>query len=184
MSKEFDRITREFEEGIALDLARTPVKVVVMGPALTDSSPAAKLRSDIITAAQDYGATIRPEHGGLIRAAARKLRKGHHLTAMEIQLVAFSDVVVMIPDSAGSLCELGLFATFREYGPKLLILASKKYPRAGSYVADGPLTAAKHNHAEVKYVDYEDTGKAWLHVERRLQRVQAELSMVRLSGGG
>jgi hypothetical protein len=184
MTDDMGRVRQLLEESIDVELARTRVDIVVMGPGLSEESAAARLRRVIIDEAKEYGATIQPEHRGLVEAASAKLGSAHHLTAYEVHLVGISDLVVLIPASPGSLCELGLFSTYRRFSEKLLILASREHPRTGSYIADGPLTAARHNRAEVRYVEYADTSTAWGYVERRIQRVRVERSMLRLAEGG
>jgi len=181
MDPHIDRVKRELAESIDRGLAATTVDVVVMGPSLDSSTPSAKLRRDIIRAAKAYGASIKPEHRGLSQVAAERLRAGYHLARFEWELVDISDLAVLIPDSPGSLCELGLFADSQRFGPKMLIFANKDHPQEGSYVTDGPLTAADHNGAEVHHIDYADFDLAWSYVQSRIERVQAHLSMRRLT---
>ena len=176
------RIKEKLEESIELSFRETPIDIVVMGPGLDETTDAAVLRRDIIDAASEYGVTIQPEHRGLIETSEELLEGGHHLTAFETHLVAISDLVVLIPDSPGSLCELGLFSTYEEAAKKMLVLASDDYPRQGTYVSDGPLTAAAHNLAEVHYLNYSDFDTAWRHVKNRLQRIRTERSLRKIKG--
>ena len=178
------RIIERLQEGIEVRVAEAKIDIVVMGPRLGGTSPAAKLRRDIIKAASAYGASIKPEHEGLAQASKEGFGAGHHLTILEMLLVDVSDLVVLIPDSPGSLCELGLFSSYPSATSKLLILVNADYPEKGSYVTDGPLTAARHNQAEVYHVDYSDFDKAWGYVENRLQRVRAQQSMRDLTDPG
>ena len=156
-----DRVKRKLEESIEASLASTPLDLIVMGPSLEDQSPAATLRRKIIEAAQEYGVTIKPEHQALIESASRRLGAGHSLTAYEWYLVGVSHLVVLLPASPGSFCELGLLTANGDFSPKLLILADATYPRRGSYVADGPLTAASNYRAEVHFVNYNDFEFSW-----------------------
>ena len=176
------RLKVKLEDALDVSISEIPIDLVVMGPGLEETTPAAILRRKIIKEAAKYGATIEPEHPDLIEISEKKLAGGHHLTAYEMHLVDISDLVVIIPDSPGSFCELGLFATYTAASQKMLVLTSEDYPREGTYVADGPLTAARHNLAEVHFVDYTDFAVSWALVESRLQKIRAERVMRTLTG--
>lgn len=171
------RVTERLNESIEKGLQRTPIDIVVMGPNLTDAGPAADLRRAIIAEASKRGVTVLPEHKPLIAASAEKMGGGHQLTVFEMALVDACDLLVLIPDSPGSLCELGLFATYTKATSKLVILANDSYPKSGTYVADGPLKAAAHHSAEVHFVDYTDFPSAWKHVQNRIERMRAHALM-------
>jgi len=177
-----ERITGQLEESIEVALLTTPVDVIVMGPGLSDTSPAAALRRDIIGAAHDFGVIIEPEHEQLIAAASAKFREGHSLTAYEMYLVDQSHLVVLIPASPGSLCELGLFASFEQFARKLLVLVSREYREESSYIADGPLTIATQYKAEVRYIDYDDFEAARNLVRTRIQQIRVTRSLERFKG--
>lgn len=164
-----DRVVQAFEVSIDTTLATLPFNVVVMGPSLTDTSPPGTLRRGLIEAAQEYGTTVQPEHRGILKVSKKRLGAGHHLTAMEAHLVEVSDLVVLIPDSPGALCELGCFSVGKS-ARKFLILNNDAYPRSGSYVADGPIAAAAHNGAEIHYVDYGDFESCWRIVQVRIEK--------------
>ena len=89
---------------------------------------------------------------------------------------------MLLPASPGSFCELGLLTANGDFSPKLLILADATYPRRGSYVADGPLTAASNYRAEVHFVNYNDFEFSWSLVKTRLERIRVEQSMARFGG--
>ena len=178
-----DRIRRKLAESIEIGVASTPVDVLVMGPNLEERSLAAVLRRRIIQEANSYGTNIRPEHEELISVASKRLGAGHHLTAYEMHLVEVSHLVVMIPASPGSFCELGLFSSYRCASEKMLILVSDQFRGSRSYVADGPLTAAKQNGAQVTHVDYGDPDSACKFVKTRVEEVRTDLIMKSLRQG-
>ena len=177
-----DRVKRELEESIEHGLSTTPLQVIVMGPNRSDGTAAARLRQEIIREAGEFGAAIPPEHEELIAVASKGFGPAHNLTAYEIHLVNISHLAVLIPESAGSLCELGLFSSSDSFAKKLLILSSSKYPRSRTYIADGPLKMAEQNRAEVHYVDYNDIDTAWSHVHARLKCIQVDKNINRMFG--
>jgi hypothetical protein len=174
-----DRVVRILEDSIDRSLAASPVSIVIMGPGLDEQTPAAKLRRRIVAEARAYGAVIQPEHRGLTEAAKAKLKSAHNLAIYETHLVKISDLVVLIPDSPGSLCELGLFSASR-YCNKMLILMSTDYPKEGSYVADGPLKAASHSQAEIVFLHYTDQDRAWVVVRERIEKIRVAMSLGKL----
>lgn len=179
------RVARKLGESLEDSLAQVPVDIVVMGPDLKENSPAARLRSAVIKASRSYGASIRPEHEGLIAVAEEHLGDGNNLSRLEIQLVTTSDVVVLIPDSAGSLCELGLFTINPDACAKMLVLASNAYPQENTYVADGPLRAARQQLAEVAFVNYSNVDEVLALVRGKIERVRAsKLDQAFLGGFG
>lgn len=181
---ELERVRQRLQEGIEFALAATPIDVVFMGPDPSEGNAAAKLRTRLAEAAEKYGVAVKPEHRVLMTTSRATLKAGHHLTAYEMHLVKACDLVVLIPASAGSLCELGLFSMYPGASGKLIVLVSTEFPRKGSYVADGPLVAAANNQAEVHYIDYDDFDAAWCLVEARIQKDQASKSMTRLVSEG
>lgn len=174
------RVFQELQKSIDVTLASTPLNVVVMGPALSDESDAGRLRKGLIDAAREYGTTVQPEHRGVTEASELKLGAGHHLTAAELHLVDVSQVVVLIPASAGSLCELGFFSSLERCAAKMVILVNDEHPRKGSYVADGPIKAARLHGAQVEYVDYHDFEACWELVRTCIEEVRAKEGFKRL----
>ena len=178
-----ERVIQKFKESIDASIATVSLNVVVMGPNLQEDSDAGRLRKRLIRAAKDYGAAIQPEHRGLARASRSRLGEGHHLTALEMHLVKVSDLVVLIPDSPGSMCELGLFSFHQESARKMLILVNAEYPRRGTYVADGPLAQAGQNGSTIEYVDYRDLEACWALVRSRIEQIRGQKSLRMMAGG-
>ena len=177
-----DSIVRDLTEDIVSAIATTPVKVIVMGPNLKGSTPEAALRRHIIQKAKAYANVFSAEHKALISVALEHMSDGHHLTVYEMFLVKLSDLVVLIPASPGSFCELGLFSSYETASRKMLILVNNKFPQSDNYVADGPIASAKSFGATVEHVDYRDLDRAWGFVKTRVNRIRANANVARLSG--
>ena len=177
-----NRVLPALEAELDASVGGIEVVTLVMGPDLASSAPGAVLRRVLVDRIRAFGASVEPEHKGLIAAAERHLGAGHALDHYETYLVKLSHLVVIIPDSVGSFCELGLFAASK-FSPKLLILANDDHPDSGSYIADGPLTSAKNNSAELHFVDYSDHDATWAVVKARLERIRAQMISSRMLGG-
>lgn len=177
------RVRRKLEKSIRRGLAETRINMAVMGPSTDEDSPAAILRTFIARSANAYGATIKPEHRDFVHTAESTLGRGHNLALYELELVDICHLVVLIPASAGSLCELGLFAAADD-AHKFLILVSSEFPSDGSFVADGPIKMAASANASVHFVDYSDHLGVWQHVRERIEEVRGQLRTKQLMGGG
>jgi hypothetical protein len=106
----------------------------------------------------------------------------------EHQLVDHSDLVILIPDSAGSFCELGYFGMLGDFCPKFLLLMSSEHPESGSFVTDGPVRSARNARAEVHTLDYQDLEGCWQVVaeaieSRRSAKLQADVLFGRGKNG-
>lgn len=177
-----ERLVERFRQSIDNSIATIDFNVVVMGPGLNEKTKPAELRRRLIDAAREYGTTVQPEHRGLHEESKQRLKDGYHLTALEIHLVEVSDLIVLIPDSAGALCELGFFGSQDFSARKMIILVNDRYPKSGSYVADGPLIQAKNKGAQVEFVDYDSFERCWSIVESRIQKSRTEKSLSELIG--
>lgn len=167
------RFDREMDQEIALGMAKTSLTLVVMGPELDKPNPASKLRGHIVQKGRSESLIIKPEHDGLEATARKRFGAGHDLTLYETGLVEKAHLVVIIPDSPGSLCELGLFTYPDKFCEKMIVFANKNYRKTGSYVSDGPLVNAKNKGARVIRIDYAELDVAWNHVFERIQTLRA-----------
>ena len=85
-------------------------------------------------------------------------------------MATIADSVVIIPSSAGSLAELGLFALDDDVAPKMIVLFDRQYRRVkGSFVMEGPKLALDKRGADIEFVDYANFDRVWALVEKQLQ---------------
>jgi hypothetical protein len=78
-----------------------------------------------------------------------------NLSRFELSLARWVHLVVILPESAGSLAELGMFSIADKLGSKLVLLMNAEYQADESFINHGPVRAAKKIGARVHYVDYE-----------------------------
>lgn len=168
--------------GAALDeaLSEIDINVLIMGPALppkgAPATPAAHLRQELLLRCEIYGAPVAPEHPELTEKA-KKLGDDFDLCTYETHLVNGSDLVILIPSSPGSFCELGWFGMQTAACTKMILLCDAAHPRNGSYLAEGPIRAAEQRRAIVKHVDYTDVGSCWDIVRRQIEHLRARRSL-------
>ena len=170
-------IAHDLAEAIASARDKIPVKVLVMGPNLKAPTREAALRRQIMQKAREYATVVSAECKELTSVAVKGMGEGHHLTVYEMFLVDLSNLVVLIPASPGSFCELGLFSSSWKASHKLLILANNAFALSGSYVADGPITSAKRYGAVVQHVDYNDFDSACGFVKTQVDIIRAQAQM-------
>lgn len=144
---------------------------MIMGPG--EASIGKGLREELVRRCEDFGLAVEPEHRGLVETSNGLLEEGANLCTYELELIRAADLAVLIPASAGSLCELGMLALERNVTPKLLIVMNSAYPNNGSFVWDGPVRAAMNGRAIVFHEDYLDVDHIWSLVKAEIQKLRA-----------
>lgn len=151
-------------------LSQEPLTVFVMGPNTDDKRLGAKLRRKIIELCNDSELAVKAEHSEIRAVVRKELGKGYTLTHQEDLMAMKSDLIVIIPDSAGSIAELGYFALREDICPRMIILFGRKYLTArNSYIAQGPCKAAKQLGATVRFVNYRRLSEAWEVINSRIE---------------
>jgi len=123
------------------------------------------------------------EHNKLIDAYNRAIGDPTHplrkesLTDYELQLAKWADLIVILPSSAGSIAELGMFALAKAITPKLLIFFDQKYGFQ-SYIWNGPIRAAAPRGSRVVVTEYKNADQI---LETVVNRVRDEKSIKRSS---
>lgn len=166
--------TRGLEADAETSIGSEPVKVFVMGPDTKNTSSGARLRQDIIDLCNIEDFAVLGEHPKTIAAIRGILRAGFTMTHHEILLARRSDLIIIIPDSAGSIAELGYFALQKKACEKMVILFDKQYRgKKKSYIAQGPQKAAKDSGATVGFIDYSVVAQAWEMIRPRIEKIRA-----------
>ncbi len=83
-----------------------------------------------------------------------------------------TDLVVVLPDSAGSLAELGAFCTHKDVSAKLLVIFHKQYKDKRSFVCRALAKAARSRKATIRFRDYADPSAVWKEVRKVLEETQ------------
>jgi|SRR5580698_1027123 hypothetical protein len=148
------RLAEDFFQFVKGNLDDEEVKVFLCGQGLdethkiedqTDSNIRAFLKVKIEEQVKGCKVTL-AEHKNLIDAYSRAIGEGDgpkysNLTDYELQLAHWADLIVILPSSAGSIAELGMFAVSKQIAPKLLIFFDQTYGLK-SYIWNGPIRAA------------------------------------------
>lgn len=150
------------------------LKIFVMGPDTGSKKKGAKVRREIIRLCNEEGLAVKAEHPQIIAAVKKRFRQGFTLTHLEALMAEKSDLIIIIPDSAGSIAELGYFALRENICTRMVILFEKRYlHQKNSYIAQGPRRAAKNSGATVLFVDYLDPMKIWKKILPRIAVTRA-----------
>lgn len=141
----------------------TPFRVFLCGPKLSlhKTKPGAAVRKQIREALQKESfEVVLGEDEGLANDHIKRLA----INAQDNELIYIKDqcnAVIIVAESVGSHCELGLFSWHfaskhgvLNNGLDLILLVDKKYRKHKSYFNIGPLQAVKGGKGVVKFVDF------------------------------
>ncbi|MYB76111.1 MAG: hypothetical protein F4X83_03245 [Chloroflexi bacterium] len=137
---------RNHRKGLREATEKSRFVVFLCGPALSDatSKPSAELRSRLFSLLKDNGFdVVLGEDDGLEEA---RLEVGLNAQDNELEFIRkYCDAVVVIADSVGSFCELGLFSWHYvhetgviDHKKDFILLVDKKYAAENSYLNAGP----------------------------------------------
>jgi hypothetical protein len=79
-----------------------------------------------------------------------------------------ADLVIIFPESAGSLAEVGGFSLHSEVAKKMLVVFDRSRKGDKGYVVQAVARAAKSRKALIKYRDYKKLDELWKEVNRAL----------------
>jgi hypothetical protein len=155
----------------------TNVCIMVFGPDLNDKRPAGALRNHLINNFKGENLAIKGEHKELIAIHRRKFKSNHDLCRVEYDLAKFVDAIIIIPDSPGSLVELGMFAILEDICRKTLILFCKdhEHPIVPSFISLGPRISYDGRGATVKFVDYSQIDTIMPIVDDFILKIRAQV---------
>ena len=137
--------------------------VFLCGPSSSGKGPSANLRKRIKKALEkELFPVVLGEDDGLV-----ELSKRFHLDAQTNELCFIKSpecrVVILIADSVGSYCELGLFnwhfaddsnEYFDKNKMRFHVIADKKFKRHKSYFNEGPIKTLKAANGNVDFSDF------------------------------
>lgn len=125
------------------------------------------------------------EHQEAINAYNAAVESRTNLASYELSLAAFTDIVIIFPDSPGSFAELGMFSVAEHIARKMVIFIRTKFKESKSFVMYGPVALAEKNNARVIPIDYSDLETIWNHVSEAIRdRRQRQLDKRVIAGGG
>lgn len=139
-----------------------PFKVFLCGPNLSDGKPSAKLRARLKKKLEKEGfEVVLGEDEGLDNAELKAI--GINAQDNELEFIRkYCNAVVIVADSVGAFCELGLFSwhfvhkdgVFKDgQDTDCIVLIGKRFQRKISYLMAGP-AAAVEGFGKVEFVSF------------------------------
>jgi hypothetical protein len=197
MADEFEkRLAEDFHQFVKGDFDDEEVKVFLCGQGFDesrniedqiDTNMRAYLKVNIELQVKGCVVTL-AEHKKLIDAYSRAIgdpspsSQHANLTDYELQLAGWADLIVILPSSAGSIAELGMFAVAKKITPKLLIFFDQSYG-IQSYIWNGPIRAAAPRGAKVVVTEYKNIDQILDTVVRRVRDEKSIKRSNKLLGG-
>jgi len=160
-----------------IEKANIYITVFLLGPGDSSTSPGKELREYIRKKCDKLGIAVKGEHKDIIEEFNRKTKDLLNLCVMEKFIAQeIADVIVIIPDSPGSLAELGMFVfSKKRIYNKTLLLFSKEYDSDDeSFINDGIRSHYELKKVSIAEVDYSKKLKTWRIVEEFIRPFKAE----------
>ena len=169
MPRDFDGSVSEYEDLLKEDAKGIEIKVLLLGPNIKKRSSGARLRKYIASRCKGERNAIYGERKDLIQSFQKAMGKFADLCTYELHLAKrVVDAIIIVPDSAGSLVELGMFSLKYDIHSRTLILFSNKHnpQNKPDFMSLGP----KQSYIFVETVDYSDKELVWNIVDKFLSR--------------
>lgn len=152
------KATEQYAKELSVLFSKNSFVVFLCGPKLDEvAKPGSKLRKIIKDLLEKEGFdVVLGEDEGLEEP---RLKFGAYAHDNELRFLQnHCNAIVLIADSVGSFCELGLFAykkTLKDGQiPDFILIVKKEHEDQKSYFNEGPAKAVKH-HGVVFYTDFE-----------------------------
>ena len=180
---EFSKLYQAIDD--SFDVTDTKIYVMVFGPNLNGDGTGCELRKHIVDKCKyDAYTVVLAEHDEMQQRYTKILGPINDLCKMEYHLASATDInhgqdlidgIIILPDSAGSLVELGMLVIEDSIHKKILILFNKKYEStiSDSFVGKGAKSAFDNGHAMTKIIDYQDLEVAWGEVSKFLELIKS-----------
>lgn len=173
MPRNFDEsLVSEYFDSLGEDAKGIKIKVLLLGPNIKKRSSGARLRKYIASRCKGERNAIYGERKDLIETFQKEIGKWADLCTYELHLAHWVDAIILIPNSAGSLVELGMFSLAYAIHPKTLVLFSNKHnpQNKPDFMSLGPKKSYDNGRAFVEPVDYNDKELVWNIVDDFLSR--------------
>lgn len=175
-----ETVLKDFVDRVAQATRETPLTVFVCGPAVFTSKGTksrrrgARIRDFVSKKIAERGLTVFwGEHRSLRNAGKGISLESFTDADREVHFAEKSaDLILIFPDSAGSIAELGGFSLHEHIAPKMLVVfdASRRFGKG--FVITAVARAAKTRKAQIKFKDYSQKADVWTTVEQVLTKIQ------------
>jgi len=176
MSNEYSSIVRDVGKVLKKQIRQSDTKITLflLGPGDNSKSNGRQLRSFLQKKCEKFGIVVKGEHKELIKIFHKETESMLNLCIMERWFAEkFATAVIIIPDSPGSLVELGMFVFNKKLYKKTLLLFSTAYSEDG-FITKGPKSHYKLKRTSMERIDYGKKKEAWEIVENFLLPFKAE----------
>ena len=176
MPRDFDdQFLSEYVDSLKEQAEKIKINILLLGPSTNKEKQGAKLRKYISSKCKNERNAIYAERKDLINAFEKAIGRYSNLCNYELYLARKVDAIIIIPASAGSLVELGLFSLEDGIHPRTLVLFSSEYNpnNEPDFISLGPKRSYDLSGASVKTVDYNDTKRVWDIVDDFLSKMKA-----------
>jgi hypothetical protein len=183
-SPDFDKLYKSIDD--SFDIEEAKVKILVFGPNLDDDNNGSELRRYIIQRCKDDKFIIvLAEHKEIQEHYLKILGPIHDLCKMEYHLAIEKDKntdydlidgIIILPNSAGSFIELGMFVIKQEIHGKMLILFNNEYENtiSDSFIGKGAKLALDNGRRAItRIIDYKDFDNSWTEVSKFLELIRS-----------
>lgn len=156
--------------------------VFLCGPTMKQNSAGARLRKRLKDTLEEHNfEVVLGEDDGLEEARLQILNGYAHSNELAF-IKKECGAIVLVADSVGSFCELGLFAhEHTKHNPNncdFILFVEDKYKPHRSYMNEGPVKAISH-HGLVEYVNFETAS-----ISHVVERLEGRRSVYFLDGRG
>ena len=181
---DLDKLYKSIEDSIDIEDER--IRILVFGPNLDKDGTGSELRRHIVQKCKYDGfITVLAEHEEIQELYLKIFGPIYDLCKMEFHLAVdkdrntgydLIDGIILLPDSAGSLVELGMFVIEEGIHRKMLVLFNNIYETTitDSLIGKGAKLALDNGHsATTKIIDYQDFGNSWAEVSKFLDSIRS-----------
>jgi hypothetical protein len=173
-------VLRDFVERVQQATRETPLTVFVCGPAVFTSKErksrrrGARIRDFVSRKIAERGSEVFWGEHRSLRNAGRGISLQRFTDAdREVHFAEKSaDLILIFPDSAGSLAELGAFSLHEHIAPKMLVVFDASRRHGKGFVVKAVARAARSRNAQIKFEDYSQKADVWMIVEQALTKLQ------------
>jgi len=178
MNKEYRSFIEKLDRGLQEELGSPNISICVflLGPGDSDNSQGRLLREYLKRKCEEFGVVVKGEHKELIRIFNNRTGGLLNLCHLENWFASrHANAVVMIPYSAGSLVEMGMFTWKPTICRKTMLIFSNEFPESeDSFINRGTRIHYRSKGATVTCVDYSKKQQVWKEVKSFLSKYKAE----------
>jgi hypothetical protein len=174
---DFSIIKDKIDSSLSERIPKEQILVFVFGPDITRKTSGANLRRYIIKKCREHYAVVLAEHQDIISIYEKKFGASIDYCNMENDIARnVVHGIIIIPDSAGSLIELGMFSLNDDIHEKILVLFNQKFAPdlPNNFVGMGAKAAYDNGKARTLVADFKDKDLIWNEVSSFLEKLKGK----------